>query len=387
MKKIFFLPLLLSLFICCGPKQDEVERYMEDGTAVIVNHLEPYKIKGGPSSLFLYEDYVIDLEREDLVKLGLTDVDCADVDSEGNVYFVNDTSKAKIIILKLDREGNFLTSFGRKGQGPGEIQFVLYFGIDSKDRIIISDQICKKILLFDKKGHLINETRYGTNLWAAFPLENGKYIAIQDVVNPSKETNLSRLILCGAEFKEIKELDVFNNSNSLRGKKIALRHGVFEWKVARDKIYIGNEKRGYEIWVYDLEGNLLRKIRKNYEHLLYPEEFKKQVETMFLRRPDWKQLYFVPKQMPPFNSFFIDEDERLYVMTYEKGEKKEEYIHDIFNSDGVFIGKVSIERYGNLHHSLYPLRAIAKNNRLYCLREKDSGYKELVVYKMNWEQK
>jgi len=28
---------------------------------------------------------------------------------------------------------------------------------------------------------------------------------------------------------------------------------------------------------------------------------------------------------------------------------------------------------------------IAKNDRLYCVKEKESGYKELVVYKMRWE--
>ena len=32
-----------------------------------------------------------------------------------------------------------------------------------------------------------------------------------------------------------------------------------------------------------------------------------------------------------------------------------------------------------------PLPAKAKNNRIYCLREKENGYKELAVYNMKWK--
>lgn len=89
--------------------------------------------------------------------------------------------------------------------------------------------------------------------------------------------------------------------------------------------------------------------------------------------------------MPPFNSFFLDEKEWLYVMTYEKGENEDEYIHDIFNSNGIFIARKNIKNYGKLSHTLYHLKVSVKNNRLYCLREKEDEYKELLVYKMRWE--
>ena len=87
-----------------------------------------------------------------------------------------------------------------------------------------------------------------------------------------------------------------------------------------------------------------------------------------------KKIYF-PKFWSAFQYFFIDDGEYLYIMTYEKGKIPKEYIYDIFNPDGFFIGRKSLE--GS--------KIKTKNNRLYCLREKDSGYKELVVYKMRWE--
>ena len=105
----------------------------------------------------------------------------------------------------------------------------------------------------------------------------------------------------------------------------------------------------------------------------------------FKKKSRKKRVYF-PDYMPPFQYYFLDNEGRLYVKTYEKGNNKDEYVHDIFNSDGIFITKRSIGGYGRI---LYPFgdlrRTKAKNNRLYCLREKESGYRELVVYKMIWE--
>ncbi len=46
MKKIVLFVSILSFLIHCGPKQDVVEKIIEDGIEVVINHLEPYKIKG-----------------------------------------------------------------------------------------------------------------------------------------------------------------------------------------------------------------------------------------------------------------------------------------------------------------------------------------------------
>ena len=85
----------------------------------------------------------------------------------------------------------------------------------------------------------------------------------------------------------------------------------------------------------------------------------------------------------------MDEESRLYVMTYERGKGPNDFIFDIFNPDGLFIGRIELGNYGNLATSPIinplPLNVVAKNDRIYCLREKESGFKELVVYRMKWE--
>ena len=187
--------------------------------------------------------------------------------------------------------------------------------------------------------------------------------------------------LCDSEYKEIKVLDVYKEPNPIKvGWRVLPLNPVFLWKISQGNIYIGNENRGYEILVYDLEGNLLRKIKKEYIPLEVPKELKKKRRKERERFPQTKLIF--AKHWPPFNSFILDDEGRLYVRTYEKGGNPGEYIYDIFNSAGIFIGRKNL---GNIYG--FPTEIIAKirNNHLYCLREKESGYKELVVYKMRWE--
>jgi hypothetical protein len=90
MKKLILLVLILSLLVCCGQEQEEVEIIIEDGVEVIINHLEPYKVKGEPSTFALEKEFVIDMERDDLAELGLTEIESFDINSEGKeliIYF------------------------------------------------------------------------------------------------------------------------------------------------------------------------------------------------------------------------------------------------------------------------------------------------------------
>jgi hypothetical protein len=68
-------------------------------------------------------------------------------------------------------------------------------------------------------------------------------------------------------------------------------------------------------------------------------------------------------------------------ISFEPGENPKEYIYDIFNSEGVFIATTKLANGGDR----IPFDAKAAQDHIYYIREKESGYKELVVYKMMWE--
>ena len=387
MKKVFMilpLALILCFMVGCQGKEADVERIMEDGVEVVINHLEPYRIKGEPSTFNLEKEFVIDTEKDEIANLGLTDIGAFDVDSEGNIYMVSPKAKEKFI-FKFDREGNYVHSFCRMGQGPGEIQNPLTLNITSQDEITITNSMNKKLLIFNNSGNLIDETPITIEemrINEVIPLKNGNHFSMRTIVDPSGDYIFRYILgLHDSDFKEINDLDEFKLPNFSKGKK---NKGIWTicYRITEDKIFIGNDNRGYEIWVFDLDGNLQRKIRKSYEKFPVPKEF---IEERMQALPEpMRKMTTFPESFPPFQSFFIDDLGGLYVMTYEKGEASGEYIFDIFNAEGIFVGRKSLKVFFSFTKEGF-LWATVKQNLLYCKNEKESGFKELVVYKMSWE--
>lgn len=110
MKK--YLLVLLCLFVCmsCGSREDKVKKVFEDGVDVVLNHLEPYKLKGEPAAVNLVKEFVIDTEKDELVDIGFYQPNTFDVDSDGNIYFIQWESNGNYI-FKFDNNGCLITSF------------------------------------------------------------------------------------------------------------------------------------------------------------------------------------------------------------------------------------------------------------------------------------
>jgi len=385
MKKSAILTIILFLFFFCSPKGEKVERIIEDGVEVVINHREPYELKGESSTLTLEEELIIDTEREDLAEVGIGEFPAFDVDSSGNIYLWTQRSPENFI-FKFDKNGNFLKSFGRVGQGPGEMQFVVGVSINRDDEIMITESRRSKLITLDTDGIFVDEKSISNYISMVIPLCNEKYLAGFYEYSPEAEYNHSLMVLYSSDFERIKELDRAKRENIILAKSIeGVSHGRV-MGITPSNIYLGYSGRGYEIWVYDLEGNFQRKIRKDYLPVPVTEEYKKKYLKRYERAPDEirKKIYF-PKHQPPFQMGFSDDEGRLFVMTYEKGERPNTYKYDIFNTSGVFIGRTSLENYGQYGTSDSPLYAMAKKDRLYYIRQKESGFKELAVYNMKWE--
>lgn len=386
MKKLIYIILIFSLFLCCGTKQEKVERIIEDGVEVVINHLEPYRINGEPNTLTLEEEFTIDTERDDIAEFGVADIQDFDVDFEGNIYFFQQRESDENLVYKFGKDGSFIKTFGKRGQGPSEIESPIYQNITEQDEIPIQDFGKPKLLIFDRDGTIIEEIRIESQNRGYFmPLENENYLHYREYFDPSTKHRIDMLYLFNSIFEEIKELDRcdYGKVIAFTQQKKIFTPRVFISEVSNGMIYVGHENRGYEILIYNSEGNLVKKIRKEYNPADVPLEFK---ENWLVNIGRFKDKLVFPDKMPPFHYFFLDDEGRLYVKTYEEGKNRDEYMHDVFNTDGIFIARKSMAGYGRWIGPGKSLnRAKAKNNRLYCIREKERGYKELVVYKMKWE--
>lgn len=387
MKRMIFPLLSLILLISCGSKAEKVEKVMEDGVEVVLNRNVPYVIKGEPSTFTLQREFTIDTENDKMTVLGLTDIGIHfDIDSEGNIYLAG-YENTEGMIFKFDRDGNFIRSFLHKGQGPGELQgrnyVSLFLTVDKNDNIAVSD-FGNKLVVFDTDGKMIEERKIDSRTICAAPLANGNFLSYKSVMDGRSEfINQNPLTILNSQFEEIKELDKQMIPNPIVGKRLKASYHILSWGLSGAKIFTGFQERGYEIAVYDFDGNLVRKMKKESKPIPVPEEYRKKFMAQF-EAPlfdDIRSKIYFPDAMPPFHAFFVDDEGRLYVMTYEAGENPGEFMYDIFNPDGVCIGRKSLK----ILHDESGVYAKMKDGRFYCLNEKESGYKELVVSKVVWE--
>ncbi|MBN1273060.1 MAG: 6-bladed beta-propeller [Candidatus Aminicenantes bacterium] len=381
MKKFGIVLLLLVLGVCCGRHSGSVRKSIENGVEVVLNSSEPYRIKGEPSSLNLEKVLVIDFGSDDIGEMGIAGAVDFEVDSEGSIYFF-ETNNEGDAVSKFDKRGAFVLSFGRRGQGPGEVQYAAWTGIDSRDNIIVSDNGNRKVLVFTKDGRLVRETQFPKDVGLIYPLENGHYFGLWEKYPATAPNSMYMwaFSLYSPDFDEIKLLDTQNvydfNTQGTRGIH---SRPFFMWKRGRGFLYIASEERGYEILVVDGEGSIVRKIRKEYTPVPVTEETIAERKKRF--EPYGEKPWF-PKYWLPMSGFFVDDEGRIYVRTFERGPNPGEYFFDLFNPDGAFISRkaMNILTLGDTE-----ILAEARGGRLYCFQDKSDGYREFVVYRMTWE--
>jgi len=381
MKKIFLISVLLLFLFSCSPREAKIDKKIEEGAEVILNHIEPYSIKGEPSVLKLEIDLSIDFASDEIGNMGIANSVDFEIDSDGSIYFFESNNEGDTI-FKFDKQGHFVKSFGQKGQGPGEIQYIVWTGLDNQDDIFVSDNGNRRILFFTGEGEFIREIRYPTKVSLLYPLSNGNYFGLWNIdpENSSKDMYIWAFSLYTPEFNEIKLLDSQNvydfNTQGIRG--IVSRPFTAK-KITYQYVYLACEDRGYEILKYDLEGNLIQKIRKEYQ----PIEVSNQViqEKKELFKGYGMNIWF-PKFWPPMGDFFLDDDGRIFVMTFEKWKNPKEHIFNIFNPEGIYIGntKLNILTLGDAN-----ICVKSRHNRLYFFQEKPDGYREFQIYRMNWK--
>ncbi len=96
--------------------------------------------------------FVIDLENPDTAELGLTNIFSFDLDDEMNIYIFQFPKSGDDIVFKFDAQGRFIKSFGKIGQGPGEIQNLRNAGLTNDNMVTIYDYNQRSLFYFDKNG-------------------------------------------------------------------------------------------------------------------------------------------------------------------------------------------------------------------------------------------
>jgi hypothetical protein len=396
-RSLLVLAIAASILITsCRPKVANVEKRVENGVEVVINRVTPDAARNLRSPLRLEELFIIDTEDAGIARLGISDIWGFDVNSVGEIFVFKSPLSQGDLICKFNGAGRFLSSFGRKGEGPGELQMPIFQKLSASGELYIPDSGKRKIFVFDREGKLLREIpikprlRQSTDLLV--PLDNTRFLYRRVDLDAARPGALAAIIysIVDRQYSEIKELDRILAQDAQGAAKFLYPPPFIRWALSGDRIFLVNDERGYEIRAYDFNGKLVRRIGKEGPPVKYPEAMRRDV----LKNIEAPAFAFLKTKIkfadpaPPCQHIWVDDKGRLYVKTYEEGVRPGEFMIDIFDGSGVFIGQASMNIHAGMDLFGQAPRldswTTMKNGRFYCLREKDSGYLQLVVYRVNW---
>jgi hypothetical protein len=347
----------------------------ENGVRLIKNAKDPVPREGAYLEPTLTED----------LRIGDTGVPADSAFSALYSFLVDDEEDIIALDTKdmcfkvFDKNGHFVRRFGRRGQGPDEIQrpmgMMLYRGKD----IVILDQGNNRVTFYSKEGAcfkriIIKKTAAFITAMDSRGNFYGSAFSFAELV----KLNL---------IKFDQELDTVATIASLKmpaEKDIPPAELMerFYFQVGKDdSLYWGSNFK-YEINVTGPDGKLTKMISRAAEpekvtRAFLMRELKKRYPNQTIPESLQIPAHF-PKNLPFFNSFVCDDEGRIFVKTQESdGSSRIHY--DVFDAEGIYIARFK-------HPENEDILAI-KNNKAYAMvKESESGNPIIKRYRIEWKR-
>ncbi|MGD2088799.1 MAG: 6-bladed beta-propeller [Candidatus Aminicenantes bacterium] len=286
---------------------------------------------------------------------GLNRPDQISIDKD-HIYICD---KEKIHIFAL-KDYQLVTSFGKRGEGPGEFRFRIDIAINTQtDDIIVESQ--GKLSFFTKKGQLIKEIRL-TGAGGCRPLGNGFVATSRTFIENSRYSTLNFF-----NEKLEKTGEIYKSIIQPGGKKIRFLGTTWEYITCKDKVFIC-AKKDFVVDVIDKTGKMLFSIKRDYERIKIDRSF---VNNFFAwvkkNRPprmyaQMKRMFEFPDYMPAIYDIVIDKD-ILYIITYKRKREMNEVF--LYTTEGKFIKTLDIPLYKD--HPIDPLPYTIYDGKIFQL--------------------
>ena len=287
------------------------------------------------------------------------------VDEKERIY-VLDTKEAHVKVF--DKNGDYIKTMGRKGQGPGEMSLPFSICITSQNEIMVQDLNNRRIMFYSLDGNFIKSLSTAKIVIVGSNIDSkGNIIGIVSVSGPDKQNIELQKFDSGLSY-----LYSFG-SFSLPSRSSTFNPFMPElcWAVSKDDNVICGYPENYEFKLFNPEGKVIRKVIKDYKPVKITQE---EIEKRKKRLPGPMKLD-TPQYHSAYQDLTIDEVNRIFVQTWENAENEEGYYYDVFDSEGRFIAKV---------HLKFPPR-IWQRNKLYSIEEDENGFQMVKRYKVTWK--
>lgn len=391
---IVFGLIVISTALMHGQKSIGFEVAREEGIPAALNPGHPVPLPDSPKDIVFTEEFQIGTLEGDSNQVFGEFISFA-VDEGGCVYVLDWRAKT---VRKFDPQGEFLLSFGKPGQGPGEFSSPTEIRYIPDGHIVVFEGESQKYSCFTEKGDVAGTARFQKLMYPPyFAMTNGNIIAMNVLREPEKTVFVfgvfdekSALIksLHRIERKPDPPWPRGSDSDSRARRfaqtftRVAFRPESVLALDDRESIYFAFTDN-YEIKIFGMNGKLEKIIRAALPFLPVEEKDRRTFQNYLLPRDitTWgtmekalqnkiKNLIKFPKEKPAFLSLIPMEDG--YLMVVRDGSYGQNALIDIFDSTGRFIIEKRLS---------FPIKnGICMYKRLYTIHEDGDGNQFVKCY-------
>ena len=384
--KVVLIVLFLSvviIFVSCGKQKAEWKGTIEkvNGVTVVKNPKEGLWDSKEKTNVTIIQERQIGVldGPEEFLFINISDVA---VNIKGDIY-VADRRLSEV--RKFNKDGKYLLSLGRRGQGPGEFQSVNLVSVNSHNELIAFDNKIRRVSIFSDIGEHIKTTKkLMTDSWIA-PSKifstDGNYVVLGRLGNSLKlfhefnqDWNITESYI-DYEFIDNKEFEEHS---------LALHPGNCFFQKNRDILYT---KYYYDnqVFIYKNKG-LAKKIcresdiKKPYEIQVFRDLNK--VQNMPWDDYDFKsysqEIAFVGKSLQNSRGIFqLSDGYIVNFLAIRKSKDIWEFGVELFDSSGKLL------TYSKLGENLYyDIRCMDSNDLFYAIERKD--YHKVIMFRLGY---
>jgi len=365
---VFAVALVLVFSVLAFSVADKADIRLADkaDVQIIENKAKP----SGSERLILTKEITIGKLEEGGSAFGT--VAGADATADGRI-FVLDFKAKKVNVF--DPNGKKLKEFGQEGQGPGEWNAPSGLQLLSDRELIINDSGNRKLIYLDLEGKMTREVSYAKKLVMMQVIDSGgQYVGCE--ISPEGNSIAYTIAKYDADFNQLFKIDTLLMALPLGGGKINPFAIAYHYCLDDRGNIIYARSSSYEIKYFNSEGQLIKIVRKEYRPQSISQKDKEEILKQIPETTGMKEMVVFPDNYPAFSGFFIDEQNRLYVRTYEKGKTKDSYLVDIFSPEGKLVTRCEMAGEAFL----------AKKGKIYTIEKDEEGYQYICRYQATWKK-
>jgi len=304
-------------------------------------------------------------------------------DSDGQIYAL-DNKAARIQVY--NKNGEYVETIGRKGQGPGEFSVPYNFFMDEKGNLFVLDTMARKIIVFSDDWKYVKSISFNEIALSHFFVDKSGNIFFSTLTTKPEgnmyinfikwdpKENMKRKIASDFFLKMI-----ISRKGSFFYGHPYLQHYYFLPLVGNNVVFVKSLEPA--IHYFSNEGEELYKVLKEEKS---ERITKKEKEIVFSESFEWleegrHEEVFFPEFRPVYSNLLVDDENRIYLERFKPmNEKSTRYSYYVFNEKGRYLYNLVLN---------FRMEFI-KNGYVYTIKtDEESGETSLLRYKIeNWNK-